>query len=167
MREDNVYEKEGVVLLVQTDHLSGEVMGTAVSDLYNAGAFNVQVIPSVTKKNRPGHLFVIDCAPDGLRGVENVILDELESTGWHRLTSGHRHVATQIREYLLEFDTPKGPLSCSVRVKTVKSRPGRQRPEHDSCVQLRDLLKRHGMDLSFSEVRQIILERLNHQQDLD
>ena len=164
MRSPDIYEKEGVVLLVQTDHLSGELMGTAIADLYEAGAFNVQVIPSVTKKNRPANCFIIDCAPTGLEAVENVILDELESTGWHRLTSGHRHVVTEIQEFQMEFDTPKGRAEFPVRVKTVPCRPGRWRPEHDSCTALRTFLSEKGMELSLNETRQFILSHLLYQE---
>ena len=35
-------------------------MGSVIEYLYDAGACNVQVIPTITKKNRPGYLFLID-----------------------------------------------------------------------------------------------------------
>ena len=162
-----IYEKEGVVLLVQTDHLSGEDIGTAIAALYSAGAFNVQVIPTVTKKNRPGHLFVVDCLAAGLPAVEDAILDELESTGWHMVKTGHRHVATEIREFTLEFDTPSGRAEFPVKVKAVKCRPRRWRPEHDSCAALREFMREAGVKISTSEARMLILEKLQEHIQLE
>ena len=47
----NFYSKEAVLFLVQVDHLSGEILGDVVDSFYAAGAKNVQIISSITKKN--------------------------------------------------------------------------------------------------------------------
>jgi len=152
MNAYDVYEKKGTVLMVQTDHVSGEVIGTALQDFYDAGAFNVQVIPTVTKKNRPGHLFIVDCAPEDGDAMERVILDELGATGWHRLQTAHRHVGTEIIERQVTFDTPDGPYRLPLKIKVVKNRPDRLRPEHDGCLALREALRGRGVWLSLSQI---------------
>ena len=60
----HLYTKEGILLLVQTDHLDGETLGNLIGRFYDEGAKNVQVISSLTKKNRPGHLILIDVSPE-------------------------------------------------------------------------------------------------------
>lgn len=157
----NVYEKRGCVLLVQTDHITGELIGTVIEDFYRAGAFNVQVIPTITKKNRPGHLFFIDASPDDNLQIESLIVNELRATGWHRLESVHRHVATEIRRQKVVFDTDVGPLSFTVKIKVVKEQPGHIRPEHASCLALRAALREKGVNLSLHEINQEIIRQLS------
>lgn len=152
-----IYEKEGLVLLVQTDHLTGETIGTAIDDLYRAGAHNVQVIASITKKNRPGQLFMIDTSQAHLAAIEEVILLELGATGWHLLRSAHRHTGTQIFTQQVVFDTPDGAVTMTAKLKSVKARADMLRPEHASCLEIRQTLRQRGVILSLDQVRQQIL----------
>ena len=69
----DIHSKDGLVFMVQADHLSGECVGQAIGHLYTAGAANVQVVPAITKKNRPSYLFFIDCRPDSADRVEEAI----------------------------------------------------------------------------------------------
>lgn len=34
----DIYSKEGLLILVQIDHLSGELLGNVIEDFYDAGA---------------------------------------------------------------------------------------------------------------------------------
>lgn len=157
----NIYEKKGIILLAQEDHLDGEIVGSAIEELYRAGAYNVQVIATVTKKNRPGHLFVVDCGEGECGEVEQVLLRELGVTGWHKLETGHRHVGTEIRVYPVTFETPHGPALFQVKVKAVKHQTGGLRPEHSSCVEIREELGRQNVYLPLREIRQKILQQLH------
>lgn len=157
----SIYEKPGNILFVQTDHVPGEVIGTVIEDLYKAGAFNVQVISSVTKKNRPGYLFFIDTAPGDHSRIESIIIHDLGATGWHRLESGHRHVATEIWQREVVFDTPEGPLHYVAAVKVLKKKPEQMRPEHSSCLELREALREKGVNLSLREIDQSIIQQVS------
>lgn len=157
---DAIYEKPGSILMVQVDHISGEAIGTIIDDLYRAGAFNVQVIPTITKKNRPGHLFLIDGAPNDLEKIEEVILGEIGATGWHHLKSAHRHVGTEIIEREVGFDTPEGRLLFTTQIKIVKKKPDQMRPEHASCFAIREALREKGVHLSLTEIQQSIIQQV-------
>ena len=159
----NVFEKEGIVLLAQVDHVSGEILGTAISDLYEAGAYNVQAIATVTKKNRPGHLFVIDCGPKECPDIEMVILRELGVTGWHRIPTGHRHVGTRIDTHFITFQTPSGPKEFPVKVKRVKRFDHCLRPEHNSLLAVRQALKEENVFLSLEKISTEIIQQIEHQ----
>ena len=74
----DIHSKDGLVFMVQADHLSGECVGQAIGHLYTAGAANVQVVPAITKKNRPSYLFFIDCRPDSADRVEAVSYTHLD-----------------------------------------------------------------------------------------
>ncbi len=155
-----IYEIKGNILFVQVDHLSGELIGTAIEDFYEAGARNVQVIPTVTKKNRPGHLFLIDAPQDRLAAVESLIL-ELGSSGWHLIETAHRHVATEIRDVEVTFETPEGPFDFAVRVKVVRGHGENMRPEHSSCLALREILGMKGVRIPLKDLYTQILRQID------
>ena len=130
------HSKDGLVFMVQADHLSGECVGQAIDRLYGAGAANVQVVPAITKKNRPSYLFFIDCKPDSADRVERAIAGELTSGGWHRIDTVHRY---QYNEKL------KRPVTLCFQGETPlfnvegkKFESGSMRPEHDSVAALRE-----------------------------
>ena len=155
-----IYEKKGNILCVQVDHLSGEMIGTAIEDLYEAGAMNVQVIPTVTKKNRPGHLFFIDVPNGRNSAVESVILD-LGSSGWHLFETRHRHVATEIRNMEVAFETPEGPFVFNVQVKIMQDYGERIHPEHSSCLALRETLRKKGVRIPLKDLYLQIIRQIN------
>ena len=156
-----VHEKQGFVFLVQTDHISGEVIGSVINDLYMvAGVHNVQVIPSITKKNRPGYLFIVDSVEENNPEIDNIIVNELGATGWHIIETCHRHIETEILEHEVIFDTPDGPLCFTVKVKNLKKLHGKIRPEHSSCLSIRDTLRLKGIRLSLNEISQEIIKQL-------
>ena len=123
----------------------------------------MQVIPSITKKNRPGYLFFIDVCPEHCGRVESVIVNELGATGWHHLESGHRHVATEIVEREVRIETPEGPFPYMVKVKRIKMQPHRMRPEHASCLALRGALRERGVEIPLGELYTAITRQLEKQ----
>ena len=56
-------EKEGILLITQIDHLTGEDIGWALEALDVPGIRNRNVIPTLTKKGRMGHLLLLDLEP--------------------------------------------------------------------------------------------------------
>ena len=134
-------EQAGNLLFVQVDHLSGELLGDALEQLYAAGATNVQILSTVTKKGRPGNLIVIDALSDKLDAVERVVVTELGVTGWHRMTTQHVHVRTEIVTRRLTILTPTSTLQEEVRGKRLADDGKTVRPEYRSCVALRDRLR--------------------------
>lgn len=159
---DCIYTKEGIVLIVQVDHVSGEILGTAIEDLYQAGAHNVQVISSITKKNRPGYLVFIDTHSNALASIENTIIEDLAATGWHVLRTDHRHIATEIIVRRVEFATPQGIYQCTAEIKMQKSNPDELRPEHSSCLSIRKALAERGLDLPLHRISQSIVEQVKN-----
>lgn len=159
---NHIYEKPGRVLLIQADHISGEIIGTVMQDLYEAGAFNVQVIPTITKKNRPGYLFIVDAAAGDNCAIENVIVHELGASGWHVIETNHRHVGTDILERDVTFETSQGAFTFTAAVKVFKKQPQRMRPEHASCLAIREALKGKGVHMTLTEISQHIITQLLH-----
>jgi uncharacterized protein (DUF111 family) len=73
--------------------LSGEETGALIEMLQEWGASDVQLIPTVTKKNRPGHIALVDVtASDESRIVEG-LAGQFGISGCHRLETTHCHQA--------------------------------------------------------------------------
>ncbi len=150
-------EQPGNLLFVQVDHLSGELLGDALEQLYAAGASNVQIISTLTKKGRPGSLITIDVLPGTLEAVERVVAVELGVTGWHRLATQHVHFRTEIVTRRLTILTPTGTFHEEVSGKRVAGDGATARPEYRSCAALRDRLRReHGLWLPLYDVVRLV-----------
>ena len=73
----DIFSKEGIFFTVQVDHLNGEIMGSIFDMFYSTGALNVQCLQTITKKNRPGNIFLIDVLPEKAESMEDIY----ENTG--------------------------------------------------------------------------------------
>jgi hypothetical protein len=157
-------EQAGILLFVQVDHLSGELLGDALEQLYAAGAANVQILSTLTKKGRPGSLIMIDALPDKLDAVEHIVVTELGVAGWHRMTTQHVHLRTEIVARRLTILTPTGALHEEVRGKRLADDGKTVRPEYRSCVALRDRLRTEcGLCVPLDEVVRMVGVTLDNQ----
>ncbi len=152
----NLYSKKGMLFLVQADHLSGELIGSAIEAFFQAGAKNVQVIATVTKKNRAGHLIVIDGSEATAEAIERVIVEDCGSSGWHRIDTCHRHtdVAYLVKTIRVCLDTEQ--FNFTVRGKQIADDRGGIRPEYDSCVELQKELSERQKKISIRRIKRIL-----------
>lgn len=156
------FAKPGSLVLVQVDHLSGEILGNLWEQLSSKGAKNVQFLSTLTKKGRPGHLLLIDIPPERMSDLEDFLVSDLGVCGWHRLLSEHAHVGTEVVSHKLIFRTPKGNLQMRVAGKRIKNSLVSIRPEHDGCVQVQAKLKQEGgLEVPLREIERFISEAMN------
>lgn len=149
----DIFSKKGILFIVQIDHISGEIIGSVFDCLYQAGALNVQCLQTITKKNRPGNVFMIDVPPDKADTIENLIISELDSTGWHKIETDHRHVPVEIVYRKIEVVHGINKFAFEVKGKQMKGIPESVRPEHSCCVELKDKLKvLSGIDISLKQL---------------
>ena len=52
-----------ILILAQVDDASGEVLEDTAKHLHEAGALSLQILASLGKKGRPGHVLLIDVGP--------------------------------------------------------------------------------------------------------
>jgi len=149
-------------LLVQTDHITGEKAATAIEALYGAGARNVQVQSTVTKKNRPGLVFLIDTDPACREDVEAVILTDIGATGWHRIPTEHCYVPVDQtkREAIIRVKAEDGDSApmlagrLTLVFKVSSADPEVIRPEHDTLIMIRTMLANAGKTASLALIEQ-------------
>ncbi len=153
-----IYTKEGWLYYVQTDHLRGEEIGPAIDYLYNAGAHNVQVVSAVTKKNRPGYIFFIDTDANHLDSVEEAIILELRVSGWHLISSKHRHLEVDYLKCSVPIVLEDLSIEYSAEIKKAYGVEETIRPEFRSCKALKEILEKNGKRCSIDTCAQLIRE---------
>jgi uncharacterized protein (DUF111 family) len=150
-------EEKGRLYLLKFDHLSGEEVGYLVETLYERGAYDVQVVSSMTKKDRPSYLVLVDTS----------MLDEnlLELTrkfgisGYHRIETVHlfNAVMHETRQFIFHY---KGQtLKVDLRVKAIEdpSAPLSARFEYDELVDLCDRIRQaFGVEPGLPGLRRLI-----------
>lgn len=90
-----------MLLLVQIDDRSGEVLGHALDELMAMGVGNVQLLSSHTKKGRPGNVLLIDVEGELEPEVAAYLAAELGAWGYHVLDARHRHFDVERHERLV------------------------------------------------------------------
>jgi len=80
---DQKMEQEGEIAVLETnlDDVSGEIIGYTIEKLLNKGAKDVSVIPTVTKKNRPGHLIKVIADKKDVTYLSEVLIEETGTLG--------------------------------------------------------------------------------------
>jgi len=104
------------------DHLSTRLYGAGARDVYTAQIF--------MKKNRPGQLLTVLCAPEKIPLVADIIFMESTTLGV-RFSEAQRLILPRV---VVSARTPYG----GVRVKLAKRPDGHVSvsPEHDDCARL-------------------------------
>ena len=157
-----LYSKEGLLFLVQVDHLTGETIGNAIESFYEAGAKNVQVVSSVTKKNRPAYMIFIDAAPAYAEDIEEMIVKELGSSGWHRLETTHRHTNVTITAQKTKIACEGYSFEYVIRSKVIDDDIKNARPEYDDVKAIKQrLYENAGVRISTAEISQSVVEMLH------
>lgn len=155
------YSKKGLLFFIQVDHLSGEVLGDVIDSFYQAGAKNVQIFSTITKKNRPAHVIMVDATEATAAAIEEVIVEECGSSGWHRIDSCHRHTDVTYMSQPVVIHLKDTSFEFVIKGKQISDDRQLIRPEYDSCVQLRDELKKHQKSISLRRLQSLLSQVFN------
>lgn len=159
------YKKSTSLILVQVDHLTGEFLGAAREQLAAKGVVNVQMLPSLTKKSRPGNVLLIDAPHETIEEVEAYLVKDLGVSGWHRIPTEHVHVGTEIIVKKLKFQTGSADFNIEVFGKKISDVDVYIRPEHESCVLVKKKIDQESnCKIPLRELEKKITEALNSQE---
>ncbi len=150
------------LLMAQVDDVPGELMGEFILRAETLGARNVQVVPSLTKKNRPAYLVYLD-VPAALEAAAGRLLGaELGCWGYRVLAAEHRHF--DITRYTLTLSVTHGGVryEATMRVKTIADGDARLRvkAEHDDLSAVCAALRAAGADLPLAVLKAAVESRL-------
>ncbi len=155
-------EKKSQLIVTHVDHLSGEVLGFAVERLMALGARNVQLCPTLTKKNRPGHMLLIDGGVDREEALARFLITELKITGYHRIDTTHvfHETTVQKRQVIIRAGTDTASVDCAIKLVGDPKKPLTLSVEHDSLVRVQNHLREHcHVQISLVDLRRRIEAR--------
>ncbi len=147
-----IYSEEGLIFIVTVDHLNGEILGSVIDCFYSAGAKNVQIINSVTKKNRPSYIIMIDGNQDSAENIESVIINECGSSGWHRIATNHRHTDVSVVSKNITVIFGDIKFAFCAKGKQIADDCKNIRPEHISCEELKKELFKYNKNISMKQI---------------
>ncbi len=160
-------EKKARLIFAQVDHVSGEITGFAVGKIMELGAHNVHLIPTITKKNRPGSVIIIDTDAGHEKEIAHFLAKELKVSGYHRIHTAHvfQKVTFVKRKLTVKVNGKNRSVRCKVKLIGDPSRPLSVDIEHDFLVRLQELLAKPDSRISLSELRTIIESKLRESED--
>ncbi len=120
-------ERDGLLLVAQADHLSGEEIGWALEALSIPGVRNRSLVPTLTKKGRTGYILMVDVEPEAEDGVARLLLDTFGIYGYHRISTRHVHHEVVIDTKEIIVDRGRNSIKDTVRIKKVSGN------DHGSC----------------------------------
>ena len=141
----NKYSKPRILIVAMCDNITGEAVGESFDNLYGAGAKNVQIMNTITKKNRPGYLYIIDCDEQCIDSIEEVLIREIGTTGWHRINSEHCYTDVECLKKNIVFSYEGRTITEEAACKYSPNVPEPYRIERE-CLEvlqekIEDLLK--------------------------
>jgi pyridinium-3,5-bisthiocarboxylic acid mononucleotide nickel chelatase len=83
------------ILETNLDNVTGELMGNIFNVLMNEGARDVSIIPTLTKKNRPGYLLRVIAKPVDCDVLSELIIRETGTLGVRVIPFVHRNIASR------------------------------------------------------------------------
>lgn len=163
-------EKPGVLFLFQVDHLSGEEVGYLMKELYGWGAENVNVLSTLTKKNRPGYVILVDPGGMDIEGLVEKMARSFGISGCHRMETKHFYLRTECHSVPLTVCFGERCLDEEVEVKVIGAhqKPLFRRLEYDSLMTLCPRLEKAlGISLSLLRIKRSLEARLKKEDSLE
>ena len=131
-------KKDGILILAQADHLTGEEIGFAIDQIMAWGANNVYAFPGITKKNRTGCVLMIDVDPDDEKEWTRRLAKEFSIYGYHRILSSHYCSPCRTQSCAVAIRKGTACFETEVRFKMPEGGDGPCRSEHADLVHLRE-----------------------------
>ena len=148
--------KPGRLLLAQVDDVSGEIIGYFVNRVMDKGARNVHVIPTLTKKNRPGYIMLIDIEPAGEEDIGSFLARELGVAGYHILDTEHAYSRVSFVTSTIEFRHQHRVVShqCLLKLVGPADKPLHVKVEYEELIDLKDIVEREfGLDMVLEDLK--------------
>lgn len=151
--------KPGKLLLAQVDDVSGEIIGFFFSRVMEKGARNVHVIPTLTKKNRPGYILLVDVEPAAEEKVGSFMARELGVSGYHVLETRHSCRRVSFVTTTIEFRHQGKVLhhDCLLKIIGPVDKPLHVKVEYEGLLSAREAVeKEFGLDLVLDDLKKRI-----------
>ena len=137
------------ILETNLDNVTGELMGHIFNILMNEGARDVSIIPTLTKKNRPGYLLRVIAKPVDCDVLSELIIRETGTLGVRVIPFVHRNIASR-KIVPIQFDINGIEVEIRIKVGMIGKDIISVKPEYDDVrkvsyergVPLKDVMDR-------------------------
>jgi uncharacterized protein (DUF111 family) len=130
-RETTGATAEQVAVIEATlDDMNPQMYGYFQEKALSAGALDVFVVPAQMKKNRPGTLLTVVCAPDQLDAMAALIFAETTTIGVRHTLACRKTLAREFLEVHTEFG------AVTVKISSLCGRRMNFAPEFECCRRL-------------------------------
>jgi uncharacterized protein (DUF111 family) len=150
------------LIMAQVDDVPGELLGEFIDRAEEIGARNVQIVPSVTKKSRPGYIVYIDIPAELENEIAMLLGAELGSWGYRVVAAEHKHfdierhalrLTVVIADTEFEFDLRAKTIAKSGHFKRVKA-------EYDDLSAICTALRAAGHHVPLAELKAAVENEL-------
>lgn len=144
-----------MLLLVNIDDISGEVIPYAIDALMARGAASVHVVPAITKKGRMEYLFFIDAPADRVKEMAGYLACELGTLGVRAFEPQHFCFDYRFLQVRLEA----AGVETTVRVKALLDEGAQVLSIKAEADDLQEAMEKLGRDvdhLSFKALKNLV-----------
>ncbi len=127
---NNAADEQCLVIECNIDDANPELIGTLTEKLLQAEALDVFITPVFMKKQRPGALLTVLCAPEQKEKLLDLIFTESTTFGVREYPVNR----TVLERRTMPVETPFG--SASIKLGYWRGRLVTRAPEHDDCAKL-------------------------------
>ncbi len=132
------YIERVTVLETNVDDISGEILGNFITTFEKEDILDIQIFPSITKKNRPGHIIKVLCHPEHTFKLIEKIIRELGTLGVRFNIINRVCVDRKIEKKSIEINEKF--YDISYKISFIKSSKGLEivniKPEYEDLKKL-------------------------------
>ncbi len=148
-----------MLLMLNVDDISSELVPQAIDGLMERGAKSVHVVPAITKKGRPEYIFFIDAPRRVLDTLTQFVAVELGTIGVRVFEPEHLSIPYHLVNVQLECPAPGFAGSGLVRVKCMEDKKGELlhvKAEYEDLRAVAALLRRTEFHLSLQSLKSLV-----------
>jgi len=149
-----------MLLLVNVDDVSGEILPFIIEGLMDRGAGSVHVVQALTKKSRLEYLFFIDTPENKIDAMGSFLVAEIGTIGIRVIENRHIHFNYQNRQMQLTAHHPdQNPIQVIVRVKEIFNGEGRSvhiKAEHEDLRAALTRFHQSGIEISLVALKRLV-----------
>jgi len=156
------YTQKVSIIETDVDDVSGEILGNFINKLKNEDILDIQIIPSITKKNRPSHIIQILCYPEYTSKLIEKTIHELGTLGVRFNTINRVCVERIMEKRIIEVEGKR--FDVNFKISYISSDKGKEivniKPEFEDIKEISESL---GIAIKKVEfIAQAHLEQLFH-----
>ncbi|MCR4406867.1 MAG: DUF111 family protein [Anaerolineae bacterium] len=147
-----------MLVMVNVDNVVGEAVPYVIEKLMGLGAESVHAIPAITKKGRPGFIFLIDTARENVEAIGDFLVREISTLGL-RLFEEAEHIKFDSEMKKVRLALQDKELSLALHVKVVRDSQGlaaSAKAEYEELRAAVNALADAGVGISLTALKELV-----------